>query len=57
MKDDVPKYIFVKDVLGEQNIAHVYVKKKCKIHKNEYTYFGGNENFNKPITHFLQIAD
>ena len=57
MKDDIPKYIFVKDVLGEQNIAHVYVKKKCKIHKNEYTYFGGNENFNKPITHFLQIAD
>jgi len=30
MKDDVPKYIFVKDVLGEQNIAHVYVKKNVK---------------------------
>jgi len=30
MKDDIPKYIFVKDVLGEQNIAHVYVKKNVK---------------------------
>ena len=58
MKDDMLKYILLKmcqHIRGTEymQVAHVYVNEKCKIRKKEYTQFGGNENFNKPITRFL----
>lgn len=70
MKDDIPKYIFVKDVLLEHQGNRIHASSTCLCEQNmknmlkkikmlhEYTLdFGGNENFNRPITRFLQIDD